>query len=146
MAWCTSATSAPSGASTLPHDLLSVGQTVKAQVLAIDKEKRQLKLGMKQLVPTGLDEYILEHKAGDLVTGRLMEVNGAQARAELGEGIYAGCRISQIAPQESEQETKADLSSLPPCCRQDGKAARPPARPSRSRSPPVRSAASASRF
>ena len=95
-----------------PHDLLRVGQTVKAQVLAVDKEKRQLKLGMKQLVPTGLDEYIVEHKPGDVVTGRLMEVSGAQARAELGEGIYASCRISQKVPQDSAQEARADLSSL----------------------------------
>jgi small subunit ribosomal protein S1 len=96
-----------------PHDMLRVGQTVKAQVLAIDKEKRQLKLGMKQLVPTGLDEYIVEHKAGDIVTGRLMEIKGTQARAELGEGIYANCRITaEKAPEESKQEAKADLSSL----------------------------------
>ncbi|HEX4488478.1 MAG TPA: S1 RNA-binding domain-containing protein [Terriglobales bacterium] len=96
-----------------PHDVLRVGQTVKAQVLAIDKEKRQLKLGMKQLVPTGLDEYIVEHKAGDVVTGRLMEIKGSQARAELGEGIYANCRITaEKAPEESKQEAKADLSSL----------------------------------
>jgi len=95
-----------------PHDLLRVGHTVKAQVLSFDKEKRQLKLGMKQLVPTGLDEYIVEHKAGDVVTGRLMDINGTQARAELGEGIYASCRISEKAPEESKQEAKADLSSL----------------------------------
>ena len=53
-----------------PHDMLRVGQIVKAQVLAIDLEKRQMRLGMKQLVPTGLDEYIAEHNEGDAVTGR----------------------------------------------------------------------------
>ncbi len=44
-----------------PADMLRVGQLVKAQVLAIDLEKRQMRLGMKQLVPTGLDEYVAEH-------------------------------------------------------------------------------------
>ena len=48
-----------------PQDVLRVGQVVKAQVLAIDLEKRQMRLGMKQLVPTGLDEYIAEHNEGD---------------------------------------------------------------------------------
>jgi len=38
-----------------PQDLLKVGQVVKAQVLEIDKEKRRLRLGMKQLIPTSLD-------------------------------------------------------------------------------------------
>jgi len=35
---------------------------VKVLVLEADVAKRRLRLGMKQLVPTGLDEYIAEHK------------------------------------------------------------------------------------
>ena len=27
---------------------------------------------MKQLIPTSLDEYIAEHKEGDMVTGRMI--------------------------------------------------------------------------
>ena len=94
-----------------PHDLLKVGQTVKAQVLAVDTEKRQVRLGMKQLVPTGVDEYLAEHKVGDIVSGRLMEVSGVQARAELGEGIFANCRISEKlqAPEETKPETQSRL-------------------------------------
>jgi small subunit ribosomal protein S1 len=97
-----------------PQDVLRVGQIVKAQVLAIDLEKRQMRLGMKQLVPTGLDEYIAEHNTGDVVTGRLMDDSGAQARVELGEGIHATCKMNTVAPAKSEapKEAKADLSSL----------------------------------
>src|ERR1700685_2546073 len=40
-----------------PQEVLRVGQIVKAQVLAVDTGKRQLRLGIKQLVPSGLDEY-----------------------------------------------------------------------------------------
>jgi small subunit ribosomal protein S1 len=100
-----------------PTDVLRVGQLVKAQVLAIDLEKRQMRLGMKQLVPTGLDEYIAEHNEGDIVTGRLMDESGGQARVELGEGIHATCKVT-AAPakvgtaKESPKEAKADLSSL----------------------------------
>ena len=53
-----------------PSDVLRANQVVKAQVLAIDTEKRQIKLSMKQLVPTSIDEYLAEHKAGDQVSGR----------------------------------------------------------------------------
>jgi small subunit ribosomal protein S1 len=97
-----------------PQDVLRVGQVVKAQVLAIDLEKRQMRLGMKQLVPTGLDEYIEEHNAGDVVTGRLMDDSGGQARVELGEGIHATCKMTASIPAKSEapKESKADLSSL----------------------------------
>ena len=97
-----------------PQDVLRVGQMVKAQVLAIDLEKRQMRLGMKQLVPTGLDEYIAEHNEGDVVTGRLMDDSGGQARVELGEGIHATCKIAAATAPKSEapKESKADLSSL----------------------------------
>ena len=97
-----------------PQDLLRFGQIVKAQVLAIDLEKRQIRLGMKQLVPTGLDEYIAEHNEGDVVTGRLMDDSGAQARVELGDGIHATCKKPAATAPKSEapKESKADLSSL----------------------------------
>jgi small subunit ribosomal protein S1 len=99
-----------------PQDVLRVGQVVKAQVLAIDLEKRQMRLGMKQLVPTGLDEYIAEHNEGDVVTGRLMDDSGGQARVELGEGIHASCKMTAATPArmkiEAPQESKADLSAL----------------------------------
>src|SRR6202521_4022203 len=83
-----------------PKDVLKVGQLVRAQVLAVDTAKRLLRLGMKQLVPTSLDEYIAEHKEGDVVTGRMGEVSGGNARVELGDGINAICRISASSPAE----------------------------------------------
>jgi len=99
-----------------PGDVLRAGQVVKALVLAIDTEKRQIKLSMKQLIPTSIDEYIAEHKAGDAVSGRVIEFSGSDAIVELGEGIRAQCRAAAMtAPTpESEKETggKADLSAL----------------------------------
>ena len=95
-----------------PQDVLKLGQAVRAQVLEIDTERRRLRLGMKQLVPTSLDEYIAEHKEGDVVTGRMTEVSGGRARVELGEGIQAACRIAESAEQAVPVENKADLSSL----------------------------------
>ena len=98
-----------------PQEVLKVGQTVKALVLEADVAKRRLRLGMKQLVPTGLDEYIAEHKAGDVVTGRMTDVSGARARVELGEGVPATCRIPSDTAGDGESQPaadKADLSSL----------------------------------
>src|SRR5579872_2084589 len=97
-----------------PADVLRLGQLVKAQVLAIDLEKRQMRLGMKQLVPTGLDEYVAEHKEGDVVTGRLVDDSGEQSRVELGDGIFAVCKVTASARAKSEpaMASKADLSSL----------------------------------
>lgn len=101
-----------------PQDVLKVGQLVKAQVLAVDTAKRQLRLGMKQLVPTSMDEYIAEHKEGDVVTGRMGEVSGGQARVELGDGINATCRMGAPGSEKKPADapapsaSKPDLSSL----------------------------------
>ena len=97
-----------------PSDVLRAGQVVKAQVLAIDADKRQIKLSMKQLVPTSIDEYIAEHNVGDRVSGRVVDESGTLI--EVGEGIRALCRVSSnaamSAPQTAAQPSKADLSSL----------------------------------
>jgi len=97
-----------------PQDVLKSGQVVKVLVLAIDREKRQLRLSMKQLIPTGLDEYIVEHQQGDVVTGRIVDESGGRARVELGEGVYATCQIAaqSAAQPEAPSESRADLSSL----------------------------------
>ncbi len=72
-----------------PRDVLREGQRVKALVLAVDQEKRQIKLSMKQLIPTSIDEYVAEHKPGDQVSGRVVELTSSGAIVELGEGIRA---------------------------------------------------------
>jgi small subunit ribosomal protein S1 len=97
-----------------PADVLRVGQKVQAQVIAIDPEKRQMRLSMKQLVPTGIDEYLAEHNEGDVVTGRLMDESSTLSRVELGDGIHATCKMTATAPTKTEapKESKADLSSL----------------------------------
>ena len=93
-----------------PRDVLKVGTPVQAVVLAIDQVKRQFRLGMKQLVPTGLDEFLAEHKPGDVCTGRLVDESG---NVELGEGVHATCRMTGLqAREEQRAEAKGDLSSL----------------------------------
>ena len=105
-----------------PSDLLRAGQVVKAQVLAIDLEKHQIKLSMKQLVPTSIDEYIAERKVGDTVSGRVVEQSPTLTIVELGEGIRSTCRTkaakSVAAPPdapaapEPKSAAKPDMSSL----------------------------------
>ena len=101
-----------------PQEVLKVGQSVKAQVLELDTEKRRLKLGIKQLAPTSIDEYLAEHREGDVVSGRVMQVSGDSAQVELGEGIQARCRISMpsatlaASSGASSAGEKTDLASM----------------------------------
>jgi small subunit ribosomal protein S1 len=99
-----------------PREALSVGQVVRAAVLEVDRERRRIKLGIKQLEPTTADEYIAEHQVGDSVTGRIVEASGGRVKIELGEGVFAECRIREQATNgASDSEPapgKADLGSL----------------------------------
>jgi small subunit ribosomal protein S1 len=96
-----------------PQDMLKVGQSVKAQVLEVDTEKRRLKLGIKQLVPTSIEEYIAERQVGSVVSGRVMEISSAQARVELGEGIQGTWRLpAENAKESTPAESKTDLGLL----------------------------------
>ncbi|HXC96761.1 MAG TPA: 30S ribosomal protein S1 [Edaphobacter sp.] len=96
-----------------PQDVLRTGQVVKAKVLDVDREKRQVRLSLKQLIPTGLDEYIAEHKVGQTVTGRLTEISGDNGTVELGEGIFARARLILESAAKEESPTSApDLSSF----------------------------------
>ncbi len=95
-----------------PQDVFRVGQAVKAVVLELDTEKRRLKLGVKQMLPSSIEEYIAEHKTGDAVSGRVVEVSGNTARVELGEGIFATCVMVEKKAGEQQAAPKADLSSL----------------------------------
>ena len=104
-----------------PSDVLRAGQIVQAQVLAIDPAKRQIKLSMKQLVPTEIDEYIAEHKVGDTVSGRVIEQSPSLIHVELGDGIRATCASASATsetPAKPAQEApatpaaKPDLSNL----------------------------------
>ena len=130
-----------------PSDVLHAGQVVKAQVLAFDTEKRQIKLSLKQLIPTSIDEYLAERKAGDTVSGRIVEVFADHALVELGEGIRGTCRTGD-APSSPKATTEpgsaakaADLSSLSSMlqARWKGNAPAPAAKPESLRAGQVRS-------
>ena len=95
-----------------PNEVLKVGDTVKAQVLEVDKGKRRLRLGVKQLQPTSVDEYIAEHKEGDVVTGRVADVTKGRIQVELGEGVRAVCPLPGEDKEESAGGGKADVSTL----------------------------------
>ncbi|MGD0616174.1 MAG: 30S ribosomal protein S1 [Bryobacteraceae bacterium] len=97
-----------------PKEALTLGQTVKAAVLELDKPKRRIRLGLKQLEPTSADHYIADHKPGDVVSGRVMDVRNGRARVELGEGVHGDCAAdARTSKQETEQAPRsADIGSL----------------------------------
>ncbi|MEI9815322.1 MAG: S1 RNA-binding domain-containing protein [Acidobacteriota bacterium] len=97
-----------------PNEMLKVGQVVKAVVTEADKGRRRMRLSMKALEPTSMDEYLAEHKIGETVTGRVVDVSGKRAKIELGEGVMA---FVPLAEEKKEAASvgggqKVDLSAM----------------------------------
>jgi len=95
-----------------PNEALKLGERVKAQVLEVDRERRRFKLGIKQLEPTSIDEYLAEHKPDEVVTGRVLEVSGGRAKVELGQGVTAYAKAPESKQEASANRPAADLSAM----------------------------------
>ncbi|MCC7155299.1 MAG: S1 RNA-binding domain-containing protein [Bryobacterales bacterium] len=95
-----------------PKEILNTGQVVKVQVLEVDREKKRIRLGMKQLEPTSADLFIQEHKVGDELTGRVGEVRDKDARIEVGEGVHARCRLRVETKETGTASASGSLDDL----------------------------------
>lgn len=101
-----------------PKDVLASGQKVRVLVLEVDKDKRRIRLGMKQLEPTVMDAFLAEHKVGDTVNGRVVSVDAQKAKVELAEGVTAICPIPKDEPvavaaaAESSDRPKVAVTDL----------------------------------
>jgi small subunit ribosomal protein S1 len=98
-----------------PNELLKEGQVVKAQVLEMDRDKRRIRLGMRQLEPTAADNFIAENHVGETVTGRVVDVSGERLKVELGEGVHGVCRLAARKKEESQPKQAApavDVSAV----------------------------------
>lgn len=97
-----------------PKDLIKAGQVVKAQVLEFDKERRRIRLGMKQLEPTSSDIWMAEHQPGETITGRIVDVKNERAKVEVGEGVFATCKLT-AGEQKGEAKggpERTDISAM----------------------------------
>ena len=93
-----------------PREALTAGQTVRAVVLEVDRERRRIKLGIKQLEPTTADEYIAEHQVGESVTGRIVEASKGRAKIELGGTTI----VSPATPAPSTSVFGTSSQAAPP--------------------------------
>ena len=105
-----------------PNEALKQGETVKAVVLEADKERRRLRLGIKQLQPTSVDEYIAEHKPGDTVSGTnhgpVGDEGSRRARRRSGGTLQA--RPAEVGGNIRKCAQKPTFRRFPPCSRASG--------------------------
>ncbi len=98
-----------------PSEALRTGDKVRVKVLEMDRPKRRLKLGMKQLEPTEQDRYLVDVKPGDTVSGRVLKIHPDHIEVQLEEGVRAVCRLESTAAADAGKdsgESSGDVSSL----------------------------------
>jgi ribosomal protein S1 len=82
-----------------PAEVVKPGQRVQVVVLKLDRDKRKVGLGMKQLAPSPWDDIEQKYPEGSTVDGKVTRLAEFGAFVELEPGIEGLIHISELAPQ-----------------------------------------------
>ena len=86
---------------THPSELISEGDHVKAIVLNVDREKKRVSLGMKQLDEDPWKKEIADkYKVGDVVIGTVTKVTNFGVFVELQEGLEGLLHVSELSTKK----------------------------------------------
>ncbi len=79
-----------------PSDYLTIGDQIKVEVIEIDREKKRLRVSLKNLVDKPIDTFATSHKVGDIVKGTVTSVTDFGAFVKIGalEGLLHNQEIS----------------------------------------------------
>src|SRR6185295_12210246 len=80
-----------------PSDVLSVGQTVKVQIIRINPETQRISLGMKQLDKDPWEGVATKYPLGAQVKGRVTNITDYGAFVELEDGIEGLVHVSEMS-------------------------------------------------
>jgi len=82
-----------------PTALVQPGQALKVVVLRVDREKRKLSLGLKQLLASPWDNIAEKYPHSHLFMGKVTKLMEFGAFVELEPGVEGLIHISELAPQ-----------------------------------------------
>jgi small subunit ribosomal protein S1 len=80
-----------------PNELVHVGDEVEVVVLALNKEKQEISLGMKQVQPNPWDQVAAKYPPGTIVKGVVRNLTNYGAFVELEEGIDGLLHVSDMS-------------------------------------------------
>jgi len=109
-----------------PSSVVHAGQTLKVVVLKIDRERRKVSLGLKQLTASPWDNIESKYPPNSLVKGKVTRLADFGAFVELEPGVEGLIHISELAPQrvrrvadivQPEQEVQVMVLNVDPAQR-----------------------------
>jgi len=80
-----------------PSEILSIGETVKVQVIKINKETHRISLGMKQLMADPWDSVEAKYPLESVHTGRVTNITDYGAFVELEPGVEGLVHVSEMS-------------------------------------------------
>jgi len=85
-----------------PAEVIKVGETVKAQI--IDINKNQVFLSLKSLKQNPWEEIEKQYKKGDVIKGKVLKFSAFGAFVEVSPKIRGLCHISEFGSQQKMEE------------------------------------------
>ncbi|WP_417512904.1 30S ribosomal protein S1 [Minwuia sp.] len=80
-----------------PTEVLNIGETIKVQVIKINKETQRISLGMKQLQADPWDGVALKYPVGARLEGRVTNITDYGAFVELEAGVEGLIHVSEMS-------------------------------------------------
>ena len=85
----------------------SKGEQIETIILSVDPERERISLGIKQMEKDPFSDYAAEHDRGDIVTGKVLEVQPKEAVVELVEDVIGILKASEISIDRVEDARTA---------------------------------------
>ena len=89
-----------------PSKVVQLGDEVEIMILEIDEERRRISLGMKQCIPNPWDEFAMNHKKGDKVSGQIKSITDFGVFIGLPGGIDGLVHLSDLSWSATGEEAK----------------------------------------
>ncbi|MEO0544426.1 MAG: 30S ribosomal protein S1 [Pseudomonadota bacterium] len=80
-----------------PTEILSIGQTVKVQIIRINQDTHRISLGMKQLEADPWDTIGMNYPIGKKISGRVTNITDYGAFVEIEPGIEGLIHVSEMS-------------------------------------------------
>ena len=80
-----------------PSKMVNVGETIQVKVLSVDKERKRISLGLKQLTPDPWEDIEKKYPIGSKYIGRVRNMTNFGAFVEMEEGIDGLVHISDLS-------------------------------------------------
>ncbi len=79
-----------------PSEVLKKGDVVRARITNIDVENQRVSLSIKEFMPNEWDEFARQHKVGDVLSGRVVNVTDFGLFIDIYNGLEGLAHISEI--------------------------------------------------